>query len=855
MRHPSRPRAARLSVEHLEERDTPAVAFTIDPAANLQPISRFIYGTNTVAPAAAGHTLERLGGNRWTAYNWETNASNAGSDWYFQNDSYLGGGTAPGGAVAPTLQRTADRNQAALVTVPINGYVAADKNADGDVRNSGPSYLQTRFKPLDPTKGAAFSLTPDTADGYVYADEFVNWVNTTYPNRQTDPTKPIWFSLDNEPDLWRSTHAAVHPNPVTYAELVQKTTDYASAIKAVAPGSLVFGPVSYGWNGFTTLQDAPDAAGRDFLNFYLAQMKAAGQTAGRRLVDALDLHWYPEAQGGGVRITEQNNSAAVVAARLQAPRSLWDPTYTETSWITQWSTGGPIDLINRMEGKIAAHYPGTKLAVTEYNYGGGDHISGGIAQADVLGVFGREGVYAASQWQLYASEPFVAGAFAMFRNFDGAGGTFGDTSVSATTTNTADSSVYASVDSADPNVLVVVAINKTAAALPATLDLKGVPAGSAAKFYTLTSASSSPQAAGQATVNTPSAFATTLPAYSVTTIRITRAADTTPPAVSVGDVTVAEGDAGTTAARFAVTLSKAATAPVTVRWATADGTATVANADYQAAGGTVTFAPGQTVQTVTVLVAGDARTEGNETFAVRLSAPAGATLGDADGRGTIRNDDAPAVRVANIRRTEGNAGTSTATFTLTLSAPTTKTVTVAFGTADGTARAGSDYTARAGTVTFAPGETAKAVYVAVLGDTRVEGDETFRLNLSGPTNATLAVAQATATIADDDRAGAVAVTWVKREVWASGFTMDVTIKNNGPTAVAGWTLEFDLDGEIANLWSGVIVSRVGNRYTVRNESWNGSVAANGGTVGFGFVADPAAAGAVPLNLVFNGVPV
>lgn len=867
MRTTPRTPPARLAVEPLEDRVVPdtTVTFTIDPAQGQQPISRFIYGVNgPLTGPTSNLTFERLGGNRWTAYNWENNASNAGSDYQYQNDGYLGGGNTPGGAVAPTLQNAYDHNAAALVTIPINGYVSADKNGGGDVRNTGPNYLQTRFRQERPIKGAPLSLTPDVNDAYVYADEFVNWVNTTYPNRQADPTRPIWFSLDNEPDLWNSTHAEVHPGAVTYAELVQKSIDYAAAIKGVAPNSKVFGPVNYGWQGFVTLQDAPDAGGRDFQSFYLAQMRAAEQTYGKRLIDALDVHWYPEAQGGGVRITAQNNTPAVVAARLQAPRSLWDPTYTETSWITQWSTNGPIDLVHRLQGKINANYAGTKLAVTEYNYGGGDHISGGIAEADVLGVFGREGVYAASQWQLYASEPFVTGALAMYRNYDGQNSTFGDTAVSAATSSVADSSVYASIDSTNPNVMVVVAINKTGAALPATLNLHGVNVGALAKFYTLTSASSSPQAAGQATVTNPSAFAYTMPAYSATTIRIDLAGTPpppvppsppppVPPGISIGDATVTEGDSGTTTARFTVSLSKAATTPVTVPWSTADGSATVANADYRATNGTVTFATGQTTQTISVLVTGDTRTEGNEAFFVRLSQPAGATLTDAEGQGNILNDDAPAVSVANVRVTEGNSGTTNAVFTLTLSAPTTKTVTVNFATANGTATAGSDYVARSGTVTFAPGQTTQTVTVAVIGDTLVEADETFRLVLSGAVNATLATTQATATIVNDDRAGFAAVSWTKPNDWGTGFVMEVKIRNTGTTPINGWVLEFDLDADITNLWNGVIVSRVGKRYTVRAAAWNQVIPA-GGEVGFGFVANNTVPNPVPRNLTLNGVP-
>jgi len=509
-------------IEHLEDRRLLAtVNFSIDPQQDNHPISKFVYGVNqSLDGNYANATFTRLGGNRWTAWNWENNASNAGSDWYFQNDGYLGGGETPGGAVIPILQNAASRNAGALLTIPINGYVAADKNGGGDVRNSGSNYLQTRFRQEVAAKGGPFSLTPDTTDAFVYQDEFVNWVNTSFPAGQTDPNRPIFFSLDNEPDLWSSTHAEVHPAATTYAELISKTISFADAIKDVAPNTQIFGPVNYGWNGYVNLQNAPDAAGRDFQAYYLQQLAQAEATYGHRLVDVLDMHWYPEATGGGIRITGSDTSDAVVAARLQAPRSLWDPTYTETSWITQWSTLGPIRLLPRMREKISQNYAGTKLAITEYNYGGGSHISGGIAQADVLGVFGREGVFAANSWALASNETFIQGGFRMFRNFDGANGSFGDVSIRATTDDIAGSSVYASLNSGNANEMIVVAINKTGAPLASVMNLAGVLPGATVSAFQLTGASAIPQAVGSTTVTTPQSFSYTLPAYSVTTLRI-----------------------------------------------------------------------------------------------------------------------------------------------------------------------------------------------------------------------------------------------------------------------------------------------------------------------------------------------
>jgi len=509
-------------IEHLEDRRLLApVNFSIDPQQDNHPISKFVYGVNqSLDGNYANATFTRLGGNRWTAWNWENNASNAGSDWYFQNDGYLGGGETPGGAVIPILQNAASRNAGALLTIPINGYVAADKNGGGDVRNSGSNYLQTRFRQEVAAKGGPFSLTPDTTDAFVYQDEFVNWVNTSFPAGQTDPNRPIFFSLDNEPDLWSSTHAEVHPAATTYAELISKTISFADAIKDVAPNTQIFGPVNYGWNGYVNLQNAPDAAGRDFQAYYLQQLAQAESTYGHRLVDVLDMHWYPEATGGGIRITGSDTSDAVVTARLQAPRSLWDPTYTETSWITQWSTLGPIRLLPRMREKISQNYAGTKLAITEYNYGGGSHISGGIAQADVLGVFGREGVFAANSWALASNETFIQGGFRMFRNFDGANGSFGDVSIRATTDDIAGSSVYASLNSGNANEMIVVAINKTGAPLASVMNLAGVLPGATVSAFQLTGASAIPQAVGSTTVTTPQSFSYTLPAYSVTTLRI-----------------------------------------------------------------------------------------------------------------------------------------------------------------------------------------------------------------------------------------------------------------------------------------------------------------------------------------------
>jgi hypothetical protein len=385
------------------------------------------------------------------------------------------------------------------------------------VRRSGPDYLQTRFRREAPAKGAPFTLTPDPAGPVVYQDEFVNWVKSTHPAGFTDPHRPIFFMLDNEPAIWSNTHAEVHPAKLTYKELADKSIAYAAAVKAVAPNTLVFGPADYGWSGFMTLQNAPDAREHgDFLSYYLTRMAQADAAGGHRLLDVLDVHWYPEVRVAGVRITARDASAAVAAARMAAPRSLWDKTYVERSWIAR--SHGPIALLPMLQSRINAAYPGTRLSISEYNYGGWADISGAIAEADVLGIFGRENLFAACEWPSARQEPFIAAAFAMYRDFDERGGAFGDTSIFAATDDAADTSVYASLDFDGPKRMVLTAINRTDHAVDALIAIAGAPDWSSAQIYQLTGSAPRPRIAGVLPVTDGSRLRYTMPPLSVSTI-------------------------------------------------------------------------------------------------------------------------------------------------------------------------------------------------------------------------------------------------------------------------------------------------------------------------------------------------
>lgn len=505
------------------------IVLTVNPSEKGNAISPHIYGVtiDSTAPqcsnADARFGLCRLGGSRYSTHNWENNASNAGSSLCHQNDAALGASADPG-LRATTLLTNAAGKASSLLTIPILDYVAADKTGGstvpdtcpGDVRKSGTgtTYLGTRFKQNRAVKGAAFSLTPDTSDDFVNQDEFVNFV------RDRAAGAPVMFALDYQPSLWDLSHPESYLTNPTYADVVARNIAYATMVRATWPEAKVLGYGGYGWNDFVNLQDAPDAAGKgEFVDFYLSSLQAAATSASTRLVDYLDIHWYPELYVVEGRITGAVATPEARRIRVQAPRSLWDTTYSEQSWISVSALGGgPIRLIPRMKGKIDAHYPGTGLAISEWTYGGENDISGAVAASDALGVFGREGVALAAFKAFSATPTFVIGAFAAFRNFDGAGASFGDTSVSASSSDVSRVSVYASTDSATPGRVVIVIVNRAEDTTLSSLRIEDAASFSGAQLYQLTSAAPLPSAQGALTASAVNTFDLELPGYSVSVL-------------------------------------------------------------------------------------------------------------------------------------------------------------------------------------------------------------------------------------------------------------------------------------------------------------------------------------------------
>jgi Glycoside hydrolase family 44 len=526
-----------------------AVTITIDPAAT-RTISPFIYGVNVDAlsnPADAlkpVFTINRIGGNRWTAYNWQNNYSNAGSDYFYQNDQYLDSSTVPGHAVTSRIAADRSSGRATIMTVPMLGYVAGD--AAGPVNANGTSVDTSRFRRLQFEKGTAFTVNPSNANPSVYADEFVWFVDQAFPGANifgaSPTTVPVLLELDNEPDDWAVTHKEIETSTlIGYDAFFAKSVALATAIKKQFPNARIWGPANavfsslFWWDGSYPQPSVTAPPFNWWADGYLAAFKKASDSYGSPLLDAFSMHWYSQitdpSSGAGIASGTSGSvlTDATVQAIVQSPRSLWDPTFVENSWITQDVGGlnGPgapnaIQIIPRMLAKLANSGMTNKLAFTEYFNGGNNHIAGLLAQAENLGAFGAYGLHAANLWTIGAA-PYPIGAFTAYRNFDGGGSNFGDVSVKASSSDPSKVTAYVSRDSSTPNRVVIVAINRDVATQ--TTGFTGISVTGSARIYRISASTAAVQSTiGPVSVGTQAvtgqSFQVDLPALSVTTIDI-----------------------------------------------------------------------------------------------------------------------------------------------------------------------------------------------------------------------------------------------------------------------------------------------------------------------------------------------
>jgi hypothetical protein len=479
-----------------------ALRLQVDVSAEQRPISPYIYGINFASEELAEAIqlpVRRFGGNATTRYSWKSDVSNRASDWFFENYPNENSSVAalPNGSASDSaIEQDRRTGSQTIMTIPMIGWTPKDREirCGFSVSKYG---AQQATDPWQPDCGNGVRANGSNITGNdptdtsiaidpAFVQEWIAHLHSRFGSAADGGV--LFYNLDNEPMLWHETHRDVHPQMVGYDEIRDRTFQYAAAVKAADPAAQTLGPVLWGWTAYfySALDsrsggewwklplDRISHANMPFVEWYLQQMQEYEKANGVRILDYLDLHYYP--QGQGVALSGAGDSETQ-ALRLRSTRSLWDSGYQDESWI-----GEPVRLIPRMRAWVEQFYPGTKLAITEYNWGALDHINGALAQADVLGIFGREGLDLATLWAPPEVDDPGGFAFRMYRNYDGAGGQFGDTSVQAGSANQDALSIYAATRATD-GALTLMIINKTLNSQVGTVALDNFPAASQAQVY------------------------------------------------------------------------------------------------------------------------------------------------------------------------------------------------------------------------------------------------------------------------------------------------------------------------------------------------------------------------------------
>jgi hypothetical protein len=863
----------------------PPVTVSVDAAANQRPIDPRIYGVNSFAGVPGlqdlNFTFSRLGGSPSTRYNWQANADNRADDFFFESLPY--GSSAASGEADAFVSQTKAAGGEPMITVPIIGWLAKL----GPGRQPLCSFSVVKYGPQECT---APNL-PDCGNGRlptgcpcgdcpsqplvgndpndasvlqdsVYQQGFVEHMVNTFGPASGGGVR--YYGLDQEYGIWHVSHRDVHPEGAPMDEVRDRMIDYGSRVRATDPGAVILGPEEWNFEGYFhsgfdikrisagqcdgfNCPDRVAHGGVDYLPYVLDQLRQYEVATGERVLDVFTVHYYP--QGGEFVDTAGNFDDVTPPMQLRrnrSTRSLWDPNYVDETYLNT-----VIRLVPRLKDWVAQSYPGLQVGINEYSWGATQHINGATAQADVLGILGREGADVAARWVMPPASTPTYKAMKMYRNYDGNRSTFGDVSVAASVPDPDRLAAFAARRTADGK-LTVMAVNKVLTGnTPVTFSLAGFTPGGAAEAWQLTAANVIQRLADVPV--TGGALSTTLPPQSITLFVVPPGAVPTP-TLSIADASVTEGEAGSTEVTFTVTLSQPVAQPVTVDFLTADGTATMGS-DFVIGTGTVGFAPGSTSTNVVITVFGDRVLEADETFTVTLSGATQATIADGQAVGTIVDDDPAGLSIADVRVNEGRP----ARFTVTLApANPTQTVTVFYVTTDGTATFPADYPFTSGTLTFPPGVTTQTIDVPVHVDSLLEPlPETFVMDLGNPVNAQLAYGQAIASI--NDRWGGwdfngdarTDILWRhetsgENVLWfMNGVTLQGGAFTDPPTLTdVRWkmvgTADFNLDGHPDILWR--------HDTSGENVAWF----MNGGTLVSGTFLNPPALSDVRWKMVGTG---
>src|SRR5215471_10893892 len=527
----------------------PATSITVDANANRRPINPNIYGIaygDAHDMQALNAPLNRWGGNSTTRYNWQIDAHSAASDWYFE--TYSDGSGTPSGSADQYVATTRSANSGAqpMFTIPMIDYLAnlglnrstlagfsvkkygAQQSTDpwnsdaGNGVSSATGQNITGNNPLD--TGVANSAS-------IQQSWVQHFVNTFGPS--TSATGVRYYILDNEPSLWYSTHRDVHPTPPNYQEMYNKIVAYATAIRAADPNAKIVGFEEWSWWAmyFSGLDQANGASAANsdynthnhtyYYPWLLQQLYAYKQQTGTQLLDVLTVHCYNALPDGN------DNSLSGQQARNRETRILWDPSFSDPSWYGDIGINGRvINWIPTLRAMVNQYHPGLQIGCTEYNWGDEANLNGATTQADVLGIYGREGFDMATRWTAAKNTNTMPTTYyvtylasQIYRNYDGALSTFGDNSVSAATANPDNLSAFAAVRTSD-GALTVMVINKQQGSTPVTVNLSNFSTSGTAQVWQINSASQSAIAHLPDVAVSNNAISMTAPSQSITLIVI-----------------------------------------------------------------------------------------------------------------------------------------------------------------------------------------------------------------------------------------------------------------------------------------------------------------------------------------------
>jgi hypothetical protein len=501
-------------------------ALTVDAAQGLYPISRDIFGVNTGGDQSLATELktpvQRWGGDATSRYNWKVDSSNSGFDWYFMG----GSGTATptqNGQITTVINLDHASSSKTVLTLPMVGYLTSaslvtSANPQGLITDgvltgrtiSGTVGYVNASSSTNCSYPVSLYGTQQSVNPYVTVTEngvagvecgnSLNASGTELPAlTETQKllnsiyTTPAWnqewiqylvqtfgkagsggveiYQLDNEPSGWANTHRDIRPVAPTGDEIIQMALLHAPVVKATDSNALVLGPSDYGWQVYNPTSG--------YSQKYLQAMAAYEQQNGKRILDYFDQHYYPFENDVA---NQPAGTAATQALRLASTRSLWDPTYVDQSWVN-----ATIALLPTFHGYVDTYYPGTKISITEYNFGGVEDINGALAEADVLGIFAREKLDLATMWGPPTTTQPAAFSFRMFLNYDKSGSTFGETYVQSQSADQSQLAVYSAERACDGSLTLLV-INKTGSDITSALSLANFTPAAYAQVYSYSSA-------------------------------------------------------------------------------------------------------------------------------------------------------------------------------------------------------------------------------------------------------------------------------------------------------------------------------------------------------------------------------